>query len=110
MSMKTLALATAAVLTAGAASADSYFGFGETLEDASTVELNLVTAERDGVVEIYDFARGETGALLGSSMVSAGANSDVRIEIGSRNLTDVIAVLNIDGEIVATQDYDIIDG
>lgn len=111
MSIKSLAIAsTAVIVMASGAAADSYFGFGQTLPDASTVELNLVTAESAGVVEIYDFARGETGDLLGAASVNAGANSDLRIDIGSRNLTDVIAVLKIDGAVVATQAYDIIDG
>lgn len=108
MSIKTLAIAAAAVaITATSAAADSYFSFGETLEDSAVVELGTVKAQDDGVVEIYNYAGGQVGALLGTEAVNAGANSDVRVQIGSHNLFDVIAVLKVDGQTVATQAYDI---
>lgn len=108
MSMKTLVIAAATVaMTASAASADSFFSFGETLEDSSVAELGTVRAAADGVVEIYNFAGGEQGALLGMTNVTAGANKDVRVQIGSGYRNDVIAVLKIDGQVVASQDYDI---
>ena len=111
MSIKALSLAAAAVaVTASAASADSYFGFGQTLDAGSAVEINLVTAESNGVLEIYNYAGGQTGELLGSTPVNAGANADVRVGIAPRYLTDVIAVLKVNGEVVATQDYDIDNG
>ena len=110
MTFKTLSLAAALALSAGAAAADSYFAFGETLEDRATVELGTVLAEADGVVEIYNVSGGQTGALLGTTPVFAGANQDVRVQIGAGYRTDVLAVLKIGDEIVATQDYDIDNG
>jgi len=108
MSIKTMIFAAAAVaMTASAASADSFFSFGETLEDRATVELGVVKAEAGGTVEIYNFAGGEQGALLGMTDVHAGANKNVRVNIGSHYLNDVIAVLKVDGKVVASQDYDI---
>ena len=108
MSIKSLTLAVAAAaMTAGAASADSYFSFGETLDDSATAEIGTVLTKADGVVEIYNFAGGEIGALLGSEPVFAGANQDVRVQIGAGYRKDVIALLKIDGETVATQAYDI---
>lgn len=108
MSMKTMIIAAATVaMTASAASADSFFSFGETLDDSAVAELGTVKAQADGVVEIYGFNGGQQGALLGTEAVTAGANTDVRVQIGSHNLTDVIAVLRVDGEVVASQDYDI---
>lgn len=107
MSIKTFAIAaTLAAATATTASANA-FSFGETLEDAAVVELGLVTADAAGVVEIYNYAGGKQGALLGSEDVHAGANQNVRVDIGSQYLNDVIAVLRIDGDVVATKDYDI---
>ena len=103
----TLIAAVAAALTASAASANT-FGFGNQLEDRATVELGLVTADGDGVVEIYDYARGQQGALLGVEMVNAGANNAVRVHIGSAYKNDVIAVLRIDGNVAATKAYDIV--
>ena len=108
MSMKTMMIAAATVaMTASAASADSFFSFGETLDDRSVVELGTVKAQGDGIVEIYNFAGGQQGALLGSEAVTAGANKNVRVQIGTHYLNDVIAVLKVDGKVVASQDYDI---
>ncbi len=107
MSIKTLTLAAAAVaLTAGAASANS-FGFQESVEDRNNIELALVTAAADGVVEIYNLKAGEQGALLGATMVNAGANDDVRINIGNGFKTDVLAVLTVDGQVVASEEFDV---
>lgn len=107
MFIKSVTLA-AIVATAGtAASANSYFEFGETLKQSSTLDLGLIRAEADGVVEIYDNSRGELGALLGTKAVRGGANSDVRVNVGVRPSQDVIAVLKIDGAIVAEREYDI---
>ncbi|MEM8536759.1 MAG: hypothetical protein AAGF56_02745 [Pseudomonadota bacterium] len=108
MSIKTIALAAATVAaTASFASADSYFEFNENLDSAATLDLGLVRAEGAGVVEIYDFHKGEIGALLGSEMVNAGANTDVQVNVGIRPTQDVIALLKVDGETVAQRDFDI---
>ncbi len=103
-----IASALAAVaLTATAASANSYFDFTSERQDrGSVVELNTVTADGNGVVEIYDFQGGEVGDLLGTKTVTAGANSNVRVNIGAPSQTDAIALLKIDGEVVATQEID----
>ncbi|MEY1554558.1 hypothetical protein AB3Y40_02895 [Yoonia sp. R2331] len=106
MSIKTLTLAAAVALTAGAASANG-FGFQESVEDRNSIELGLVTAAADGVVEIYNLQAGNQGALLGATMVNAGANDDVRINIGNGFKTDVLAVLKVDGQIVATEEFDV---
>jgi len=102
-----IAAAAIAASTATVASADNSFGFGDRLDNAATLELGNVRASADGVVEIYDNANGTLGALLGTQDVTAGANRDVRVNVGHGPDADVIAVLKIDGQIVATQDYDI---
>ncbi|MEO1641278.1 MAG: hypothetical protein AAFU41_18750 [Pseudomonadota bacterium] len=108
MSIKTIALAAATVAaTASVASADSYFQYGERLESRSTLDLGLVRSADAGVVEIYDFHKGEIGALLGTESVNAGANTDVMVNVGIRPTQDVIALLKIDGETVAQRDFDI---
>lgn len=108
MSIKTLVIAAATVaMTASAASADSFFSFGDTLDAGAVAELGTVKAQADGVVEIYNYAGGQIGALLGSEEVHAGANKNVRVQIGTQYLNDVIAVLKVDGQTVASQDYDI---
>ena len=108
MSIKMIALAAATVAAAAsAASADSYFGFEDRLENSSTLELGTVRAAADGVVEIYDGRFGDLGALLGTEEVMAGANSDVRVNVGHGPDADVIAVLIVDGQIVAQQEYEV---
>ncbi len=108
MSIKSIALIAATIAaTASVASADSYFEFNERLDSSSTLDLGLVTAEGAGTVEIYDFSTGEIGKLLGTEMVNAGANADVRVNVGIRPSSDVIALLKVGGETVAERDYDI---
>lgn len=108
MSIKSIALIAATlVATAGVASADNSFGFGDRLDASSTVDLGTVRATGPGIVEIYDHHDGSLGRLLGTETVNAGANFDVRVNVGARNDRDVIAVLKVDGQVVATRDYDI---
>ncbi|SHH05047.1 hypothetical protein SAMN05444003_1836 [Cognatiyoonia sediminum] len=108
MSIKMIALAAATVAaTTTAASADNYFAFGDRLENSSTLELGTIRAAADGVVEIYDGRFGDLGALLGTEEVMAGANSDVRVNVGHGPDADVIAVLKVDGQIVAQQEYEV---
>ena len=106
MKLKTFAIIAATIAaTASAASADSYFGDKGALDAQSNLELGLIRAEGDGVVEIYDFRRGEIGALLGTETVNAGANTDVRVGVGIAPTQDVIAQLKVDGEVVAQHRY-----
>jgi len=107
MTIKSILIAAAVAATGTAASADNYFQFADRLDDRSVLELGTVRAEADGVVEIYDFHKGELGELLGTEMVNAGANADVRINLGNKPRQDVIAVLKVDGQIVAERDYEI---
>ncbi len=105
----TLAIALAAVVgSATLASADvSYFGLTKTLPETSTIDLGTVRAADAGTVEIYDYRLGTQGALLGTETVNAGANSNVRIDLGLAPAGDVLAVLKVDGQVVATQRYDV---
>ena len=101
-----LALAAAAI-SASAAAADSFIPFtAETQERDSVIELGTVTSEGNGVVEIYSFNTGEIGDLLGSEMLSNGANANVRVNLGKAPVTDVIAQLKVDGVVVDSQEID----
>lgn len=109
MSIKTIAFAAATVAALGsAAAADNYFEFGDNLAMNSTLDLGLVRADGNGVVELYTSNGGKLGTLIGTETVRAGANSDVRINVGSAPQQDVIALLKVNGEIVAQKDYDLI--
>lgn len=106
--IKSIALAAAAsVALASAATADSAFTLSNGELGGSTIELGQVRAADNGVISLYDFHRGVQGELLGTKSVNAGANYDVRIKLGKPPVNDVVAVLTIDGQIVASQDYDI---
>lgn len=106
--IKTIALAAAASLAlASTASADNAFSFSDNDMAGSTIELGQVRAAGNGVVSLYDFHGGAQGALLGTESVTAGANYDVRVNLGKRPINDVVAVLTVDGQVVATQEYDI---
>jgi hypothetical protein len=107
MSIKSIILAAAIAATGSFAAADSYFENGRTLQADDTLELGLVRAEGAGSVEIYDFHNGVQGALLGSKMVHAGANTNVRVNVGFERSKDVLAVINIDGQAAVTKVYDI---
>jgi hypothetical protein len=47
------------------------------------------------------------GELLGTERVNAGANPDVRVNVGFGRSNDVLAVINIDGQAAASKVYDI---
>lgn len=105
MTRTLIAFTLAAVTVAGAAAAQpttSYFAIEDHITRNNIVDLGNVTAEADGVVEVYDI----NGNFLGSTEVRQGANTDVRVNLGHPPVTDVRAELKIDGTVVASQDYD----
>lgn len=106
MSYKAFIIAAATLAsTASMASAVSYFELPRAQNTTGTIELGTVRAEADGVVEVYDFGTGEMGTLIGARDVVAGANANVRIDTGVNVRRDVIAVLKVDGEVVASETY-----
>jgi len=109
MTLKTFAIAAAsvaAIATGTLAAADtSYFEFQRQLDNNSVLDLGTVRAEGAGVVEIYSFHGDQIGTLLGTEAVTAGANADVRVNIGRPSNVDVIALLKVDGQTVASIDY-----
>ena len=102
-----LLVGSALVFASGAQADNNTFGFGERLDRKSTLDLGLVRAEADGIVEIYDYNRSEQGRLLGTTRVRGGANYDVRVNVRTRPINDVLAVLKVGGRVVATKGYDI---
>lgn len=96
-SVKTLAAA-AVLIAAGTSSFASDHIFADNSQDLkSFVELDLVRASSDGVVEVYENTANGQGKLLGSQAVHAGANQDVRISFNTITNQDVIAVLSTNG-------------
>ena len=105
--MKSIALAAAVAVTATAGAADTYFEQGRSLDSGDVLELGLITADAAGVLEIYDFHTGEQGRLIGTERLSAGANPDVRVNTGLPVNRDVIAVVNIDGQVAASKAFNV---
>ncbi|SHI79130.1 hypothetical protein [Wenxinia saemankumensis] len=99
--MKNLLTASAVALVASfgavsAASANS--GFVPSDRQATgaptfNVNVGTVLADAAGTVSVYD----TNGELLGTTPVKAGLNTDVRVHFVRPALTDVVAVLDIDG-------------
>ena len=105
---KTVTLALAAIAASSSiASADlnDISNFSMEQDRGGQVELGLVRAYGDGVVEVYTFHKGEIGTLLGSTDVHAGANFDVDVNI-PRTGVDAIAILKVNGQAVDTQEID----
>lgn len=114
MSKTLFALAAAAVVGAATfASAGpsydtgSYFAQPRTLQASSVLDVALVTSTGAGTVSIYDYKSGIQGALLATVPVNAGANADLRINLGVPPQDDVIAVLTIGGQVAASQVFDV---
>jgi hypothetical protein len=108
MTTRTLALTAALVMgSATLASAESTF-YLERIQDADDiVRFSNVLAEEDGVVEVYSFRQGRIGDLLGRESVSQGVNSDVMISVRTQPVGDLMAVLKVDGQVVASQEVDL---
>ena len=96
------ALALALVLAAGAASANT-LGLNEVQGSDTLLRIGTVVAEDTGVVEVYDLWAGQQGQLLGAEAVREGANSNVRVPLRFAPHGNVVAVLKVDGEVVAQQ-------
>jgi hypothetical protein len=95
--------AAALIATAGMASASNTFGLNEVQSSGKLIEFGTVVATGDGVVELYEYQGAQQGRLLGSDTVRAGANRDVRVSVGVTAANNFLAVLKIDGDVVAQQ-------
>ncbi len=102
---KFLALTLAALVGSTTfAAAESTFFLSQVQDDDSIVELGRVNADGAGVVHIYALDAGKMGALIGSEAIHAGSNSDVRVPLIDNPKQDAMAVLEVDGQVVATQE------
>lgn len=107
MTLKTIALAAAATVALASTASANAFSFNGMDISGSTAELGQVTTSSAATVSLYDFHRGEQGALLATQELSAGANYDVRVTLGVPPINDVVAVLTVDGQIVDTHEIDL---
>ena len=83
-----------AVAFGSMASAESTFGNQMVADmDAKVVTLDVVTADADGYVVIYDYTGGEIGEAFGHAEILMGANSEVVVGIDGNVVGDLLAVL-----------------
>lgn len=90
-----------------AAATSSYFTLHGDVEPTLDVNLGTIVSTGAGVVELYSYHAGAQGDLLGTAQIDAGANADVNVHLATMLGTDALAVLKVDGEVVATSIYDI---
>jgi len=83
------------------------FGLIEEQDGNGLIEIDLVTAKSDGVVQIYEIDDHDMTNLLGEENVTAGANEGVQITLMEPALSDVRAVLVVDGRVVAAEEVEI---
>ncbi len=110
MKLKATALAlVAAFAAAGTAQADvSYFSIDRQHGNSSNFELGLVRSAADGVIEIYENNGDVQGDLLGSTRVNAGANLNVKVDLGRTvHATELVAILRSGDTILATKEIDV---
>ena len=108
MTIKTFIFAAAAtVLTATAGSATTYFEHGRSLNEGDILELGLITADNAGVVELYNYHTGQVGKFVGARRLNAGANPNVRVRTGLPQRRDVIALVKVNGQVVASKVFDV---
>lgn len=94
--MTNLIKSTALVAALGfgtAVAADGNFGFQTTVEDDSSIMIDLVRSQEAGVLAIYDYSTGEFGELLGTADLDAGANVDVLVTLDVNNASTLAAVI-----------------
>ena len=107
MSIKnnTLIAATLAATAAFAstASAGNYFEAGTTIDNGPVLEVGYVHSDADGILAAYNYAAGVQGALVGKTAIKAGANPSVEIDADHFVSGDVIAVLEVNAQAVATK-------
>ncbi|EKE71909.1 MULTISPECIES: hypothetical protein [Roseobacteraceae] len=101
-SLKTLAAASLIALASGTAAfaagmSYNYIIPGTYEHTNSVINLDLVRADNGGTVSIYDFTDGTQGALLGSEMVHAGANENVKVQLQPNVAQKALVVLSVDG-------------
>ena len=96
-------LAAALVATTGAASASNTLGFNVGRASGNSVEFSNVVASGNGTVELYEYQGAQQGRLLDTDAIHAGANPDVKVSVNGSVANSFLAVLTVDGQVVAQQ-------
>lgn len=106
--MNTKAIITALAISAASATtlwAEAHFAFGDYLAPSSILEFGMINTDSDGVLEVYDFIAGVQGDLIGSEKLHAGANPDVRVNVGHTPQQDVLAIVKVGDHAVSVKHF-----
>jgi hypothetical protein len=98
MKITAFALAALAASATVASASNSYVALQAEQERDFRIELDLVRAATDAQVEIYAL---DSGELLGTTDVRAGANTNVYVPLDMRPNSDVRAVITANGQILS---------
>ncbi|MFG5381079.1 MULTISPECIES: hypothetical protein [unclassified Yoonia] len=102
--IKTTLACLVAIGSAGFAFADtSYFQLDHTIEAGDQIDLGTVRADDGGTLELYSFHCGTKGELLATESLLPGVNENVRMDVGLGAPSEVLAVINKDGQELAYQ-------
>ena len=105
-----LAIFAASATSASAMTWDNAFqSLARLPEQTSIVDVGVVRSESQGMVEIYTREADGTMILLGTEPVHAGANRNVRVQVDRPVRRDIVAVLRVDGQVLATHRFDVIN-
>lgn len=90
--------------------AQTYFTFDNYIEPSSVLEFGLITTDAPATLEVYDYAGGERGELLGTTELDFGANTDVTVNVAIPPQQDVLALIRNDaGEVIASEQFRLLD-
>ncbi|ATG48976.1 hypothetical protein CEW89_16200 [Celeribacter ethanolicus] len=93
-SLKTLsAAAIVAVAGSAAFAGPNYIIPGDQSDLKTVASVDLVRADENATLQVYNFHGGERGALLGAADVNAGANTNVKVRLTAAPTSDVEFVL-----------------
>ena len=103
--LKTAALTAALALGSTAASANN-FGFQTQVDEGNAITLDLVTADADGFVVIYDYNGGDFGEIVGQAPVQMGANADLIVPLAADTMSADLAAVLYAGPITTPMEAD----
>ncbi|TNC65518.1 hypothetical protein [Rubellimicrobium roseum] len=102
---KLLVLAAAALVgSAPVASAENHFSLSNVQDRNHTAVFQTIRTDGPGRIEVYSLQTGKQGVLLGSRALRHGINTDVRVPLMGHSADKGLAVLSVEGEVVAMQE------
>lgn len=90
--------------------AEGHFTYGNYLEPGSVLDFGVISTDEPATLEVYELIAGEMRDMLGSVPLNAGANADVRVNVGMTPRNDVLALIKAeDGHVLDAQHFHVHD-